>query len=87
MWVRIPLALVVVLDLLLIAGVIALRGQGTYEAAMLTAYFVGAIVAVQVVLCIVGYFLDKGPWQAYVYGGHLVASIAVFLVAELGGFR
>ena len=87
MLVRIPLASVVVLDLLLIVGVIALRGQGTYEVAMLTAYFVGAIVAVQVVLCIVGYFLDKGSWQAYVYEGHLIVSVAVFLIAELGGFR
>ena len=84
---RIPLALIVVLDLLLIGGVIVFRGQGTYEAAMLTAYFVGAVVAVQVVLCIIGYVLDKGPWRAYVYGGHLLASIAVFLMAELGAFR
>ena len=89
MWIkaRIPLAIVIVFDMLLIGGIVVLRGKGTYEAAMLTAYFVGAAVGVQVVLCITGYIIDKGPWQAHVYVGHLIASIAVFIVTELGGLR
>ncbi len=84
---RLPLVAILVFDVLLVIGIVSLRKEGTYEAAILTAYFVGVIAVIQVALCVVGFIRDKGHWQAYVYLGHLVTSVTIFLVAELGGFR
>ena len=89
---RLPLTAILLLDVVLIVGVIALRTHATnaptpedaYEAAMWIPYFVAALVLLQIVLCIIGYITDKGPWRVYLYPGHLVASIVLFLMAELG---
>ena len=86
---QIPLLVVVLLDVMLIGSIPMLRQQTAdlYVAAIQFAYAVCVWLLAGIIPCVIGYLLNKGQWQSYLYPIHLIVSFGVFAAAEFGAFR
>lgn len=88
----IPTTLLLILDVGMLASAVYLRSRDTYKTdvteQIVAAYVIGGFALAQLLVCIFGAFgVHKNKWIRWAYIAHALATIGLFLLAELGWFR